>query len=76
MLTNVAFFLVFAAVYFIPTWIALRRHHRSAIAVMMVNIFTGWTVAGWVVALGWAIIGDREDDAWTPPTGDPSSETR
>ena len=56
---NVATFIAFAAIYFIPSWIALYRHHRSAVALMMVNIFTGWTVAGWVFALFWALTGDR-----------------
>lgn len=56
---NVATFVALAAVYFIPSWIALHRHHRSAVALLMVNIFTGWTVAGWVFALFWALTGDR-----------------
>ena len=40
--------------YFIPTIVAMARHHHNALAVGMLNFFLGWTFIGWVVALVWA----------------------
>ena len=46
-------FLTFAAfVYFLPAIIAHNKKNATAITVL--NLFTGWTVVGWVVALVWA----------------------
>lgn len=42
-----------AAGYFIPTFIAMDRHHRRA-AVFAVNLLLGWTLIGWSVALDMA----------------------
>jgi hypothetical protein len=46
--------LVGCAAYFIPTFIAFDRHHRRA-AVLAINVFSGWTVIGWIVALDMAL---------------------
>ncbi len=43
------------ALHFLPGIIATRRHHRSALAIWLVNIFFGWTLIGWIVALVWAL---------------------
>lgn len=40
--------------YFSPWFIALYRKHKNSLAIMVFNIFLGWTVIGWVVALVWA----------------------
>jgi len=47
--------LVLALMYFIPSIIAFRREHRNATPIMALNIFLGWTVIGWVVALVWSL---------------------
>lgn len=48
--------LVIAVVpYFAPTIIAVVRKKRNAGAIAVLNIFLGWTVVGWVVALVWAL---------------------
>jgi hypothetical protein len=52
--------LVGCAAYFIPTFIAFDRHHRRA-AVLAINVFSGWTVIGWIVAL------DMAQSAPSPP---------
>jgi hypothetical protein len=39
------------AIYFIPTLMA--KKNRSAILVL--NLFLGWTFLGWVIALVWAV---------------------
>jgi hypothetical protein len=42
------------ALLFLPTLIAKSRHHPNTLAIFLVNLFFGWTFAGWVVALIWA----------------------
>jgi hypothetical protein len=44
-------FWVSLAVYFVPSVIAHSRHKRNSTAILMLNIFGGWTIVGWVVAL-------------------------
>jgi Superinfection immunity protein len=42
------------AVYLLPHIVAKVRNHRNASAISLTNILTGWTVAGWLIALVWA----------------------
>lgn len=50
--------------YLVPTIIAaVRRDGRVAI-VILVNVFLGWTVIGWVVALRWAL--GKDQDTFKP----------
>jgi hypothetical protein len=42
-------------VYFVPTIIALTRHHINSLAIFVVNFLTGWSFVGWVIALVWSI---------------------
>lgn len=37
--------------YFLPTVIAGCRHHHQLGAIVVVNLFLGWTGLGWIVAL-------------------------
>lgn len=46
--------------YFVPTVAANIRQHRSASAIGLLNLFLGWTVLGWLVALIWANTGNVE----------------
>lgn len=39
--------------YFLPTVLAWSKRDRASIFV--VNLFLGWTLVGWVVALAWAL---------------------
>jgi hypothetical protein len=54
-----AFFLPFFGfgfvMYFLPSILAFARSKRDATAILLLNIFLGWTVIGWVVALVWAV---------------------
>lgn len=43
-----------AVFYFVPTIIAFKRKHHNATAILVVNLFLGWTFIGWVVALIWS----------------------
>jgi hypothetical protein len=40
--------------YFLPSIVALARSKRDIIAIVLLNLFLGWTMIGWVVALVWA----------------------
>ncbi|MCL1885621.1 MAG: superinfection immunity protein [Dehalococcoidia bacterium] len=48
--------IISVVIYFLPTIIAVLRHHRNALAVFLVNLFFGWTFIGWVIALIWSVI--------------------
>jgi Superinfection immunity protein len=40
-------------VYFLPAIIAALRRLHNQNAIFLTNLFLGWTVIGWVVALIW-----------------------
>jgi type II secretory pathway pseudopilin PulG len=40
--------------YIVPMVVADRRNHRNTLAISMLNLFLGWTVLGWILALVWA----------------------
>ena len=40
--------------YFLPSIIALARSKRDLLAIFLLNLFLGWSIIGWVVALIWA----------------------
>jgi ABC-type branched-subunit amino acid transport system permease subunit len=48
-------------IYFIPTIIAHRRGHRQRTAIFVLNIFAGWTIIAWVLAMVWAFTADVEE---------------
>ena len=46
--------LVGGVVYFAPAINAALRGHRAQGSIVVVNLFLGWTLLGWVVALAWS----------------------
>lgn len=49
-------FVIFAlAISFLPTIIAFSKGHVNKWAIFLLNLFLGFTIIGWVVALIWAI---------------------
>ena len=52
--------------YFLPTAIAMMREKRNRIPILALNLFLGWTLVGWVVALVWALM--AEDRPRRAPT--------
>ena len=50
-------FSIMASLYLAPTIVAWIRHHQTGM-VAIINVFLGWTIIGWVVALAIAC-GDR-----------------
>lgn len=41
--------------YFLPAIIAGSRKHYNVDAITLLNLFTGWTLLGWIVSLVWAM---------------------
>jgi hypothetical protein len=52
--------LVAVAVYCLPMIVALVRHHRDSAPILLINLFFGWTVVGWVMCLAWSFSTTRE----------------
>jgi len=44
--------------YFLPSFIALLKSKRDTLAIFLLNLFLGWSVIGWFVALIWAAKND------------------
>ena len=49
--------------YLLPTLIAVARQHRQTFAIIVLNVLTGWTFVGWVVATVWACTADTKQRA-------------
>lgn len=47
-------FLLIALAYFFPTVLAVLRAVPNKGSVMVLNLFLGWTLIGWVVSLAMA----------------------
>lgn len=41
-------------VYFLPYLIANGRHHAQENAIFVLNLFAGWTIIAWIIAIVWA----------------------
>lgn len=54
--------------YFIPYFNAKSRKHKSAGAIGALNLFLGWTLLGWLVALIWSYTGNTADPEPTAST--------
>jgi hypothetical protein len=58
LLPGLLFFPIFGigfAMYFLPSIVAIARNKRDTTAILLLNIFLGWSVIGWIVALVWAV---------------------
>lgn len=60
--------MVTAAVYLLPTAVAVYRDCESRVWIVLLNIFLGWTIVGWIIALSWANGGKIRP---IPPAGHP-----
>ncbi len=47
--------LVLGALYFLPTIVAAHRGH-GVTGILLLNLFLGWTVIGWMAMLVWALV--------------------
>jgi hypothetical protein len=55
--------------YLIPTFIALTRQRDKRLKVFLVNLLTGWTLVGWMVAFVWAATLPWDLGRRRPPLG-------
>lgn len=53
---GIGFLLALLAGYFAPTIVALVRRHPQQWAILAVDLFLGWTIIGWVIALAWSLM--------------------
>jgi hypothetical protein len=61
-------FVPMMAIHFAPTIVAGARHARSFWWIVVINVFLGWTLIGWIVALVWALRDDVEyRQSYMPP---------
>jgi hypothetical protein len=49
---------VYGSGYIFPTIIAAVRKKTTLAKIALVNVLLGWTLAGWGIALYWALNGD------------------
>ncbi len=54
----VALVVVGLLVYFLPSIVARARNHKNRIAIIALNLLTGWTFVGWVISIVWALKND------------------
>jgi len=65
---EILIFLYFSAVsgalfvYLIPAYVAMWRDIEKKAGPIIINIFLGWSVIGWVVSLVWAFIGNKKGE--------------
>lgn len=45
--------------YFVPTIVAAYRKHPQTLWIFLINLFFGWSVAGWIIPLLWAFDFDK-----------------
>ena len=53
--------LIIIFIYFVPTIRAYIKRNKHAEAIMILNLFLGWTFVGWVVALVWACMAEKPE---------------
>jgi hypothetical protein len=51
--------LALLVVYWLPTVIAFYRGHPNRWPVAVLNLLTGWTGIGWIIALVWSVTAVR-----------------
>ena len=66
MVTMWLLMVIAVALYFMPTIVAGYRQHNSVFLILMLNIFIGWTMLGWLLLLIWACFGDQHT-SWARP---------
>lgn len=48
-------FATIPALYLLPTFEAWLKNHPNLTSIALVNVFLGWSLIGWIVALVWAL---------------------
>jgi hypothetical protein len=54
-LTVLLLVVVYAAVLFVPTYVAFYRRHEHRLSIGVVNFLLGWTGIGWAAVMVWSL---------------------
>jgi RsiW-degrading membrane proteinase PrsW (M82 family) len=57
------------AMYWLPTFIGYRRKAPNMSGVVVINLFLGWTLVGWVAAFAMALREIPQPQGYGPPPG-------
>jgi Superinfection immunity protein len=60
-------FLMVVALYLVPSGLAVHRNCVATGWIIALNVLLGWTLFGWVAALGWAAAGKTAALPPAPP---------
>ena len=55
---EIIFLIIALVLYFLPAIVGMDKDKSSGI--MILNLFLGWTMLGWVIALVWAVSANKE----------------
>jgi hypothetical protein len=66
------FLLVSLFLYFLPAFLARNRSDFTAI--LLLNLFAGWTFIGWIIALVWALSSQQPRQAPPQPVAAPAPQ--
>ncbi len=64
--------------YFLPAIIASSRKKSNRLAIILLNVFLGWTFIGWVAALIWSFTSDSQNvvvNNYNNPQNNPTGTT-
>lgn len=53
---------LFFVLYIMPASLAHKKNHKDFIPILILNVFLGWTLVGWVIALMWVYKYSPESD--------------
>lgn len=48
-------------IYFIPSIIGFARGHKNKWGIFILNLFLGWSILGWIVALLWSFVDPKDN---------------
>ena len=57
-------FVLLIAFYLLPTIVANSRKVYRTGGIVALNLFLGWTVLGWIIALVWAFSAETQTEAF------------
>jgi cytochrome c biogenesis protein CcdA len=69
-------FLLLPLLYFIPAIISAARNHTNNVAILLLNIFLGWTMIAWLVILIWSIAGKPRKSTTKSKHNSPQSKIK
>ena len=55
--------IILCGLYPLPACIAFMRRHQNAAAILVLNLFLGWSGFGWIAALTWSLTASWRDEA-------------